>query len=81
MPDLNRHGPPRTLATWLFSLFIFFCLSFAASSRLVLLKMKRDVSRIVDAELVANANDHSPSRRLESVVVDTGFACIKIYSG
>lgn len=40
----------------------------------VLLSKNREVSRILDADFVANANDQSPSRRLESVVVDTGLA-------
>lgn len=40
----------------------------------VLLSKKRDVSRILDADFVANAKVQSPSSKLESVVVDTGLA-------
>ena len=45
-----------------------------ASFLFVLLSRKRDVSRIPDADFVANAKDQSPSSRLESVVVETGLA-------
>jgi hypothetical protein len=44
------------------------------STLLVLLKKNRDVSSMPETEFVANAKDHLPSKRLESVVVETGFA-------
>ncbi len=74
LPDLKLQGPPLTV-DGLLLVSEFSLLSPAdALTRLVLLKKNRDVSSMLETEFVANANDHLPSKRLESVVVETGFA-------
>lgn len=72
---MNRHGPPLVVTSPLFVDDV--CLFDVLSFLFVLLSRKRVVSKIPDADFVANAKDQSPSSRLESVVVDTGFALIE----
>mmetsp|Transcript_16535 Transcript_16535/g.34743 ORF Transcript_16535/g.34743 Transcript_16535/m.34743 type:complete len:230 (+) Transcript_16535:563-1252(+) len=71
-PVRKRQGPPLTDEAESFLPVFSFCNS-SGCIRFVLLRRNLDVSRIEDAEFVAKANDQSPSRRLESVVVDTGL--------